>query len=99
MVTNQISLYDVSVVSDFALLLFGGDTESVPSGLNMCLKMMSGMYIFEMEPSVAHLIEALRSSLQEILRKSIEDPTLNKSHLDNPIVKAMFTLLGNEFSI
>ena len=64
-----------TVVSDYALLLFGGTlTRKSDTG---SLTMLSGTVTFQTEPGVADLIVRARGELERLLMRKAEEPGLD----------------------
>jgi len=83
-----------TMVSDYALLLFGGDLEpgETPGSFSMC----DGYYNFSASSKVAELIQHLRRDLHDLLAQKVEDPRLDLLREGGPIVQACLALLHAE---
>ena len=67
--TGNVVLRQTSAISDFTLLLFGG--EVVPGVAPGTLEMAGGLIKFATEPRTAALILHLRAALQGLIQKKV----------------------------
>lgn len=98
--TKEVSLTGVSVVSNYALLLFGGPLR-LDSGANGTaqLSMLNGNYTFRSDPEAAELVQSLRQELHNVLMRKIECPSLDMVEAGGPVLQAVLELLQNEHRI
>lgn len=68
--TGGILFRNSTMVTDLALLLFGGDVEIDPENPGD-FSILDGRYLFQADPEVAKVIAALRSELQSLLEKKV----------------------------
>lgn len=87
----------VSVVSNYALLLFGGPLRLDPGSQRTAkLSILSGNYTFRSDLEAAELIQKLRQELHDILKRKIEYPGLDMVEAGGPVVHAVRELLKIE---
>ncbi|CAI0402208.1 unnamed protein product [Linum tenue] len=89
--TTGIYVRDSTNISDYALLLFGGNL--VPSQNGDGIEMLGGYLHFSASRSVLELIRKLRVELDKLLNRKIEDPTLDMSAEGKGVVSAVVELL------
>lgn len=95
--TKEVSLTGVSVVSNYALLLFGGPLRLEPGSQRTAkLSMLNGNYTFRSDLEAAELIQRLRQELHDVLKRKIEYPGLDMVEAGGPVVHAVRELLKIE---
>ncbi|RVW27008.1 DExH-box ATP-dependent RNA helicase DExH1 [Vitis vinifera] len=75
--TASIFVRDSTNISDYSLLLFGGNL--IPSETGEGIEMLGGYLHFSASKSVLELIRKLRSELDKLLKRKIEEPGLDIS--------------------
>ncbi|KAK6944129.1 Helicase-associated domain [Dillenia turbinata] len=85
--TTSIYIRDSTNISDYALLLFGGNL--VPSRTGEGIEMLGGYLHFSSSKSVIELIRKLRGELDKLLNRKIEDPSLDISEEGKGVVAAV----------
>ncbi|GMH32991.1 hypothetical protein BSKO_00825 [Bryopsis sp. KO-2023] len=95
--TKDVSLTGASLVTNYALLFFGGELKLEPGAPGVSkLSMMNGNYTFRTDIVAAELIQNLRQELHGVLKRKIEDPGLDMVEAGGPVVQAVRELLENE---
>ncbi|CAM8927428.1 unnamed protein product [Rhodiola kirilowii] len=89
--TTSIFIRDSTNISDYALLLFGGNL--TPSQTGEGIEMLGGYLHFSASKSVLQLIQKLRGELDKILKRKIEEPSLDLSVVGEGVVSAVVELL------
>ncbi|XP_062166386.1 DExH-box ATP-dependent RNA helicase DExH1 isoform X2 [Alnus glutinosa] len=89
--TTGIYIRDSTNISDFALLLFGGNLTPSKSGEG--IEMLGGYLHFSASKSVLELIRKLRGELDKLLNRKIEEPGLDISMEGKGVVAAVVELL------
>lgn len=89
--TTSIYIRDSTNISDYALLMFGGNL--IPSKTGDRIEMLDGYLHFSASKSVLELIQKLRGELDKLLKRKIEDPSLNISDEGKRVVDAVVELL------
>ncbi|XP_058205317.1 DExH-box ATP-dependent RNA helicase DExH1 isoform X1 [Rhododendron vialii] len=89
--TTSIFIRDSTNISDYALLMFGGNL--VPSKKGEGIEMLGGYLHFSASKSVLELIRKLRGELDKLLNKKIEEPGLDISVEGKGVVAAVIELL------
>lgn len=92
--TNSIFIRDSTNISDYALLLFGGNF--LPSKTGEGIEMLGGYLHFSASNSVLQLIRELRGELDKLLSRKIEEPGLDISVEGKGVVAAVVELLHNQ---
>ncbi|GAB2278218.1 hypothetical protein Dimus_012912 [Dionaea muscipula] len=92
--TTKIYIRDSTNISDYALLLFGGNL--FPSNSGDGIEMLDGYLHFSASKSVLQLIKKLRGELDKILNRKIEDPSLDISIEGKGVVAAAVELLHSQ---
>ncbi|CAI5507371.1 unnamed protein product [Closterium sp. Naga37s-1] len=92
--TSDIFLRDSTMVSDFALLMFGGNFEPAPAG-RMGFDMLGGYLHFSASAQTAQLVQDLRQQLDGLLREKIENPSLDVHAQGERVVAAVRSLLSS----
>ncbi|KAF7818860.1 DExH-box ATP-dependent RNA helicase DExH1 isoform X1 [Senna tora] len=90
--TTSIYIRDSTNISDYALLLFGGNLIPSKSG-GEGIEMLGGYLHFSASKSVIDLITKLRGELDKLLNRKIEDPGLDISAEGKGVVVAAIELL------
>ena len=90
--SSDIFIRDSSCVSDYALLLFGGALTTQGSTLSMC----NGYASFSASSDVGTLVVALRSAMDDILQRKIENPSMDIDAEGQGLVDAVVKLLSSE---
>ncbi|KAF5197625.1 Atp-dependent rna helicase protein [Thalictrum thalictroides] len=89
--TTSIYIRDSTNISDYALLLFGGSL--LPSKTGEGIEMLGGYLHFSSSKSVLDLIKKLRSELDKLLQRKIEEPGLDIYVEGKGVVAAAVELL------
>ncbi|KAG7961527.1 hypothetical protein I3843_09G021600 [Carya illinoinensis] len=89
--TTSIYVRDSTNISDYALLLFGGNL--IPSKTGEGIEMLGGYLHFSASKSVLELIRKLRGELDKLLNKKIEEPGFDISMEGKGVVAAAVELL------
>ncbi|XP_015577824.1 DExH-box ATP-dependent RNA helicase DExH1 isoform X2 [Ricinus communis] len=89
--TTGIFVRDSTNISDYALLLFGGNL--IPSKNGQGIEMLGGYLHFSASKSVLELIRKLRAELDKLLSRKIEEPSLDISFEGKAVVSAVVELL------
>ncbi|KAJ6303912.1 hypothetical protein OIU77_017730 [Salix suchowensis] len=89
--TTSIYVRDSTNISDYALLLFGGNLVASKNGEG--IEMLRGYLHFSASKSVLDLIQKLRGELDKLLSKKIEDPCLDINVEGKGVVSAVVELL------
>ncbi|KAG9439976.1 hypothetical protein H6P81_020141 [Aristolochia fimbriata] len=92
--TTNIYITHSTNISDYALLLFGGNFAPSKSGEG--IEMLGGYLHFTASKSVLQLIQTLRVSLDKLLRRKIEVPELDISVEGKGVVAAAIELLHSQ---
>ncbi|KAK3004339.1 hypothetical protein RJ639_018255, partial [Escallonia herrerae] len=92
--TANIFVRDSTLISDFALLMFGGNLISSKTGDG--IEMLEGYLHFSASRSVLDLIRKLRGELDKILNRKIKDPGLDISIEGKGVVAAVVELLQSK---
>uniref|UniRef100_A0A7N0V4Q0 RNA helicase n=3 Tax=Kalanchoe fedtschenkoi TaxID=63787 RepID=A0A7N0V4Q0_KALFE len=92
--TTSIYIRDSTNISDYALLLFGGNL--TPSRTGEGIEMLGGYLHFSASKSVLQLIKKLRGELDRILKQKIEEPSLDISAAGEGVVSAVVELLHSQ---
>ncbi|GAU28842.1 hypothetical protein TSUD_21790 [Trifolium subterraneum] len=92
--TGCIYVRDSTNISDYALLLFGGNLD--PSKNGEGIEMLGGYLHFSASKSVIELIKKLRGELDKLLNRKIEEPGFDISGEGNGVVAAAVELLHNQ---
>ncbi|KAI4364040.1 hypothetical protein MLD38_020183 [Melastoma candidum] len=92
--TTGIFIRDSTNISDYALLLFGGNF--LPSENGDGIEMLGGYLHFSASGSVLELMQKLRAELDRLLSRKIEDPRLDVSLEGKGVVAAAVELLHNQ---
>ncbi|CAG9462498.1 unnamed protein product [Pedinophyceae sp. YPF-701] len=91
--TSGIYLLASTMVSDYALLLMGGELKHEADGT---ISMHGGYIRFNTAPEVDRLIVRLRSQLQAVLARKVADPGLDIDGEAGALVRAVVALLDEE---
>lgn len=92
--TTSIYIRDSTNISDYALLLFGGNLD--PSKNGEGIEMLGGYLHFSASKSVIELIKKLRGELDKLLNRKIEEPGFDISDEGKAVVAAAIELLHNQ---
>lgn len=92
--TSSIYIRDSTNISDYALLLFGGNL--IPSKSGEGIEMLGGYLHFSASKSVIELIWKLRGELDKLLNRKIEDPGFDITTEGRAIVAAVVELLHSQ---
>ncbi|XP_022151383.1 DExH-box ATP-dependent RNA helicase DExH1 isoform X4 [Momordica charantia] len=92
--TTSIFIRDSTNISDYALLLFGGNL--VPSRSGDGIEMLGGYLHFSASKSVLDLIKKLRGELDKLLNRKIEEPGFDISTEGKGVVAAAVELLHSQ---
>nr|DAD48355.1 TPA_asm: hypothetical protein HUJ06_018292 [Nelumbo nucifera] len=89
--TTSIYIRDSTNISDYALLLFGGNLNLSKTGEG--IEMLGGYLHFSASKSVLELIKKLKGELNKLLQRKIEEPGLNIHAESKGVVSAAVELL------
>ncbi|KAK4281729.1 hypothetical protein QN277_013190 [Acacia crassicarpa] len=92
--TTSIYIRDSTNISDYALLLFGGNL--TPSETGEGIGMLGGYLHFSASKSVIELMRKLRGELDKLLNRKIEEPGLDISAEGKGVVAAAIELLHSQ---
>ncbi|XP_025661990.1 DExH-box ATP-dependent RNA helicase DExH1 isoform X3 [Arachis hypogaea] len=92
--TTSIYVRDSTNISDYALLLFGGNL--VPGKNGEGIEMLGGYLHFSASKSVIDLIRKLRGELDKLLNRKIEEPGLDITAEGKGVVAAAVELLHSQ---
>lgn len=92
--TTSIYVRDSTNISDYALLLFGGNL--IPNRTGGGIEMLGGYLHFSASKSVLELIRKLRGELDKLLNRKIEEPSLDISMEGKGVVAAAVELLHSQ---
>lgn len=92
--TTGIYVRDSTNISDYALLLFGGNL--IPSKTGEGIEMLGGYLHFSASKSVLELIRKLRGELDRLLKRKIEEPSFDISREGKTVVAAANELLHSQ---
>ncbi|KAK4833899.1 hypothetical protein QYF36_013054 [Acer negundo] len=92
--TASIYVRDSTNISEYALLLFGGNL--IPSKTGEGIEMLGGYLHFSAAKSVLQLIWKLRGELDKLLNKKIEEPGFDLSVEGKGVVSAAVELLHSK---
>ncbi|XP_010677544.1 DExH-box ATP-dependent RNA helicase DExH1 isoform X2 [Beta vulgaris subsp. vulgaris] len=92
--TTSIYIRDSTNISDYALLMFGGSL--LPSKSGEGIEMLGGYLHFSASKSVLELIKKLRGELDKLLRRKIEEPSLDINTEGKGVVAAVVELLRSQ---
>ncbi|XP_052199353.1 DExH-box ATP-dependent RNA helicase DExH1 isoform X2 [Diospyros lotus] len=89
--TSSIYIRDSTNISDYALLMFGGNL--IPSKTGEGIEMLGGYLHFSASKNVLELIRKLRGELDKLLNRKIEEPGFDISAEGKGVVAAVVELL------
>ncbi|KAK4380653.1 hypothetical protein RND71_002515 [Anisodus tanguticus] len=92
--TTSIYIRDSTNISDYSLLMFGGNL--TPSRTGEGIEMLGGYLHFSASESVLDLIKKLRGELDKILNRKIEEPRFDVSVEGKGVVAAVVELLHSQ---
>ncbi|CAH9063561.1 unnamed protein product [Cuscuta europaea] len=92
--TSSIYVRDSTNISDYTLLMFGGNL--IPSKSGDGIEMLGGYLHFSASKSVLELIKKLRGELDKLLKRKIEEPGLDFSTEGQGVVAAVVELLHSQ---
>lgn len=92
--TTSIYVRDSTNISDYALLLFGGNL--IPSKTGEGIEMLGGYLHFSASKSVLELIRKLRGELDNLLNRKISEPSFDISREGKVVVSAAIELLHSQ---
>ncbi|MBA0660568.1 hypothetical protein Goklo_012568, partial [Gossypium klotzschianum] len=92
--TTSIFVRDSTNISDYALLLFGGNL--IPSKTGEGIEMLGGYLHFSASKSVLDLIRKLRGELDKLLNRKVEEPGFDISVEGKGVVSAVVELLHSQ---
>lgn len=90
--TTSIYVRDSTNISDYSLLMFGGNLTPGKNG-DDGIEMLGGYLHFSASKSVLDLIKKLRGELDKILKRKIEEPRFDVSVEGKGVVAAVVELL------
>ncbi|KAL5545697.1 hypothetical protein UlMin_005384 [Ulmus minor] len=94
--TSTIYIRDSTNISDYALLLFGGNL--IPSKTGEGIEMLGGYLHFSASKNVLELIRKLRGELDKLLNRKIEEPGFDITREGKGVVSAAIELLHSHNS-
>uniref|UniRef100_A0A1J3J5K1 RNA helicase n=1 Tax=Noccaea caerulescens TaxID=107243 RepID=A0A1J3J5K1_NOCCA len=89
--TTSVYIRDSTNISDYALLMFGGNL--IPSKIGEGIEMLGGYLHFSASKNVLELIQRLRGEVDKLLNRKIEDPSLDITVEGKGVVSAVVELL------
>ncbi|KAG8374049.1 hypothetical protein BUALT_Bualt11G0090500 [Buddleja alternifolia] len=92
--TSSIYVRDSTNISDYALLMFGGNL--IPSKNGDGIEMLGGYLHFSASKTVLDLIRKLRGELDKLLTRKIEEPGLDVTVEGKGVVAAVTELLHSQ---
>ncbi|XP_042375797.1 DExH-box ATP-dependent RNA helicase DExH1-like isoform X1 [Zingiber officinale] len=92
--SSSIYIRDSTNISDYALLLFGGNLTPSESGEG--IEMLDGYLHFSAPKNRLQLIQRLRGELDKLLQRKIEEPELDLPAEGKDVVAAAVELLHNQ---
>ncbi|XP_073317491.1 DExH-box ATP-dependent RNA helicase DExH1 isoform X3 [Primulina huaijiensis] len=92
--TSSIYIRDCTNISDYALLMFGGNL--IPSNSGDGIEMLGGYLQFSASETVLDLIRKLRGELDKLLRRKIEEPGFDIVVEGKSVVAAVVELLHSQ---
>nr|XP_043610150.1 DExH-box ATP-dependent RNA helicase DExH1 isoform X2 [Erigeron canadensis] len=92
--TSSVYVRDSTNISDYALLMFGGNL--IPSKNGDGIEMLDGYLQFSASKSVLGLIKKLRGEVDRLLKRKIEDPKVDVNVEGKGVVAALVELLHNQ---
>ncbi|KAI3447410.1 hypothetical protein Pfo_004075 [Paulownia fortunei] len=92
--TSSIYIRDSTNISDYALLMFGGNLNPSKSGDG--IEMLGGYLHFSASKTVLDLIRKLRGELDKLLTRKIEEPGLDVTVEGKGVVAAVIELLHSQ---
>ncbi|XP_020549589.1 DExH-box ATP-dependent RNA helicase DExH1 isoform X2 [Sesamum indicum] len=92
--TSSIYIRDSTNISDYALLMFGGNL--IPSKSGDGIEMLGGYLHFSASKTVLDLIRKLRGELDKLLSRKIEEPGLDITVEGKGVVAAVVELLHSQ---
>ncbi|KAA0043806.1 DExH-box ATP-dependent RNA helicase DExH1 isoform X1 [Cucumis melo var. makuwa] len=92
--TTSIYIRDSTNISDYALLLFGGNL--VPTNTGDGIEMLGGYLHFSASKSVLDLIKKLRGELDKLFNRKIEEPGFDINTEGKGVVAAAVELLHSQ---
>ncbi|GMJ03781.1 hypothetical protein like AT2G35920 [Hibiscus trionum] len=92
--TTSIFVRDSTNISDYALLLFGGNL--IPNKTGEGIEMLGGYLHFSASKSVLDLIRNLRGELDKLLNRKVEEPGFDISVEGKGVVSAVVELLHSQ---
>ncbi|KAL0426591.1 UNVERIFIED_CONTAM: DExH-box ATP-dependent RNA helicase DExH1 [Sesamum latifolium] len=92
--TSNIYIRDSTNISDYALLMFGGNL--IPSKSGDGIEMLGGYLHFSASKTVLDLIRKLRGELDKLLSRKIEEPGLDITVEGKGVVAAVVELLHSQ---
>ncbi|KAL6514314.1 hypothetical protein OROHE_019056 [Orobanche hederae] len=92
--TSGIYIRDSTNISDYALLMFGGNL--IPSKTGDGIEMLGGYLHFSASKTVLNLIRKLRGELDKLLTRKIEEPGLDVRVEGKGVVAAVIELLHSQ---
>ncbi|MFS8012205.1 putative RNA helicase [Helianthus anomalus] len=92
--TSSVYIRDSTDISDYALLMFGGNL--IPSKNGDGIEMLDGYLQFSASKSVLELIKIMRGEVDTSLERKIEDPKLDVNVEGKGVVAALVKLLHNQ---
>ncbi|CAH8264868.1 unnamed protein product [Arabidopsis lyrata] len=92
--TTSVYIRDSTNISDYALLMFGGNL--MPSKTGEGIEMLGGYLHFSASKNVLDLIQRLRGEVDKLLNKKIEDPSLDITVEGKGVVSAVVELLRSQ---
>ncbi|KAL8505164.1 hypothetical protein ACS0TY_016392 [Phlomoides rotata] len=92
--TSSIYIRDSTNISDYALLMFGGNL--LPTNSGDGIQMLGGYLHFSASNTVIDLIRKLRGEVDKLLRRKIQEPGLDVMTEGKKVVTAVIELLHSQ---
>ncbi|KAI5062460.1 hypothetical protein GOP47_0022999 [Adiantum capillus-veneris] len=92
--TTDIYIRDSTNITDYAVLLFGGNL--IPNKKGDGMEMLGGYLQFSATKKVAHLVQELRRELDGLLQQKIEQPQLDIHDQGKGVVNSVLELLESD---
>ncbi|XP_012836166.1 PREDICTED: ATP-dependent RNA helicase DHX36 isoform X1 [Erythranthe guttata] len=92
--TSSIYIRDSTSISDYALLMFGGNL--IPSKTGDGIEMLGGYLHFSASKTVLDLIRKLRGELDKLLTRKIKEPGVDVTVESKGVVAALIELLHSQ---
>lgn len=94
--TKDIFVSNVTLVSDVAMILFGGPISTNPIGRQGVMSMHAGFFEFVCDPASQHLLLAMRNDMNSLLDAKLANPRLDVAEAGGALVRALLTVLHSQ---